>query len=440
MLGTTGLRFGRGRGRGENRFYNLVHPNRSAQTLHTDSPLTHRENSVPENRTGPLEPEKPEAVPSCEPCSNRLSNLERFLQAITPSVPAQYLSKIPIGYVWVKVFGAKGQDKTCVYVDGVSLENERQMLRAMCFLFSTTRGLRSGDVESQPYFVLDDLWESFKEWSAYGAGVPLVMNDNDSVVQYYVPYLSGIQIYSATVKPSTQSRQLGEDSDSDFRDSSSDGSSDCEPERGFKCSREHGNLLQLSDEVRRWMSRLSLGGDHPTVPQDGFSSDDGESFKSQGYLLFEYLEKDPPFSREPLADKILDLAFGFPQLAKLRSCDVLPSSWLSVAWYPIYRIPTGPTLKDLDACFLTYHSLYTPLGGSQGVQTPPVLYPTEVDGVPKMPLPVLGLASYKFRGSMWTPNVGDERQLASSLVQAADSWLRLLGVNHPDFVFFTRRR
>ncbi|ONM38941.1 hypothetical protein ZEAMMB73_Zm00001d043756 [Zea mays] len=28
--------------------------------------------------------------------------------------------------------------------------------------------------------------------------------------------------------------------------------------------------------------------------------------------------------------------------------------------YPIYRIPTGPTLKDLDACFLTFHCLATP--------------------------------------------------------------------------------
>ena len=37
--------------------------------------------------------------------------------------------------------------------------------------------------------------------------------------------------------------------------------------------------------------------------------------------------------------------------------------------YPIYRIPTGPTLKDLDACFLTYHSLYTPVGGKKEFQS-----------------------------------------------------------------------
>jgi len=55
------------------------------------------------------------------------------------------------------------------------------------------------------------------------------------------------------------------------------------------------------------------------------------------------------------------LASQFPELKTLRSCDLSPSSWISVAWYPIYRIPMGPTLQNLDACFLTYHSLSTPL-------------------------------------------------------------------------------
>lgn len=68
------------------------------------------------------------------------------------------------------------------------------------------RGWRTCDIEFEPYFVLGDLWESFKEWSAYGVGVPLILNDCDSVVQYYVPYLSGIQIYSDSRKMSSKSR------------------------------------------------------------------------------------------------------------------------------------------------------------------------------------------------------------------------------------------
>lgn len=61
-------------------------------------------------------------------------------------------------------------------------------------------------MEHQPYFVLGDLWESFKEWSAYGAGVPLILNDSDSVVQYYVPFLSAIQIYGDPSKCSVKLR------------------------------------------------------------------------------------------------------------------------------------------------------------------------------------------------------------------------------------------
>jgi hypothetical protein len=50
--------------------------------------------------------------------------------------------------------------------------------------------------EVTPYFNLGDLWDSFDEWSAYGAGVHLTLNGDESVVQYYVPYLSAIQLYT----------------------------------------------------------------------------------------------------------------------------------------------------------------------------------------------------------------------------------------------------
>lgn len=65
--------------------------------------------------------------------------------------------------------------------------------------------------------------------------------------------------------------------------------------------------------------------------------------------------------------------------------------------------------------------------------------PSETDGVPKMSLPVFGLASYKFKGPLWTANGGYERQLANDLSQAADDWLRERQVSHPDFLFFSRR-
>lgn len=71
-------------------------------------------------------------------------------------------------------------------------------------------------------------------------------------------------------------------------------------------------------------------------------------------------------------------------------------------------------------------------------QAPVMTYPDEEDGVPMMSLPVIGLASYKFKGSLWTSDGGGDRQLANSLLQAAGKWLGLLQVNHPDFLFFCR--
>lgn len=98
--------------------------------------------------------------------------------------------------------------------------------------------------------------------------------------------------------------RLGEDSDGDFRDSSSDGSSDYEHDRGrMSYLREQRSYNHPTGEVPSRMEHLSLHDQHIAL-QEGFSSDEGESGNSQGCLLFEYLERDPPFGREPLADKV----------------------------------------------------------------------------------------------------------------------------------------
>lgn len=78
------------------------------------------------------------------------------------------------------------------------------------------------------------------------------------------------------------------------------------------------------------------------------------------------------------------------------------------------------------------------LAGGRSVQAPVMTYSNEVDGVSEMSLPVFGLASYKFKGSLWTSNGECDHLLSNSLFQAADKWLRLLQVNHPDFLFFCR--
>ncbi|KAL6577642.1 hypothetical protein OROMI_009970 [Orobanche minor] len=91
-------------------------------------------------------------------------------------------------------------------------------------------------------------------------------------------------------------RRLDEESDSEYlRDSSSDGSNDSEQERvGLNYSREQPKYPQHSHKSSR---------EQLMAFQEGFSSDEGEDGSSHGTLLFEYLEQDPPYCREPLANK-----------------------------------------------------------------------------------------------------------------------------------------
>ncbi|KAL0919098.1 hypothetical protein M5K25_011171 [Dendrobium thyrsiflorum] len=311
-----------------------------------------------------------------------VANLDRFLESTTPMVPPQHL-----------------------HVKG--------------------RGRRTFDgVESRPYFSLGDLWESFKEWSAYGAGVPLVLNSGDCVVQYYVPYLSAIQLYTDASRTTLRSRQPGEESDARmYQGTSSDVSSESEAERAVRKRRDSSTTTNHKD-------------------QNGLVGEENGVCQQTMLPVFEYLEHNPPYGREPLADKISLLANKFPQLKTYRSYDLLPTSWFSVAWYPIYRIPTGPTLRDLDACFLSFHTLSTPLknsfnGHSELNDSCRVREDNDFTQMSaKLSLPVLGLASYKLKGSIWTNRSLYEQQRASSLLQDAENWLQLRKVDHPDFRFF----
>uniref|UniRef100_A0A0E0LIY0 Uncharacterized protein n=1 Tax=Oryza punctata TaxID=4537 RepID=A0A0E0LIY0_ORYPU len=285
-------------------------------------------------------------------------NLERFLSSTTPSVPVQYLPK------------------------------------------TSMRGWSGDAMNSSPYFCLGDLWEAFNEWSFYGAGVPLVLNGKDSVIQYYVPYLSAIQLYADPSKHSTRIRHPWEESDEESMDTSSESSSGTD-----------------ADQVRG-------------LENGGFQREDSESHLPSTRPLFEYLEKDPPYGREPLTDKARAPSFDKRKFER-NICHM----------YPIYRIPTGPTLKDLDACFLTFHHLSTVTRSRDADPSTPACPPSGginscMNAAGKLTLPVFGLAPYKLRSSVWSSNGPHEQQLAASLMQAADDWLQDRQVHHPDFRFF----
>ncbi|GLT56223.1 hypothetical protein SLA2020_292830 [Shorea laevis] len=328
------------------------------------------------------------ACSASPPRSANLTNLDRLMESVTPLVPAQYFSE------------------------------------------ARMRGRRACEGDIQPFFRLGDLWESYSEWSVYGVGVPLLLNGSESVKQYYVPSLSGMQLYVDPHRP----RRPGEVTDAESsRETSSGGSSDCEAERwsrsGVDGSQGQHNIINSFSQK---MNRLTLS-DKPHLSS---SCDEAEVSKSPGMLIYEYLEQEQPHHRKPLYDKVSSLVTQFPEISKYRSSDLLPSSWISVAWYPIYRIPMGPTLQNLDASFLTFHSLSTCSRSKNQLQHLPPGGRRVNDMSLKFSLPVFGLASYKLRGSILTANEIHERQQADSLMQAADDWLQHLQVNLPDFQFF----
>ncbi|KAI3425483.1 uncharacterized protein J3R85_010211 [Psidium guajava] len=332
---------------------------------------------------------RPNSVCSSSPPSTaNLTNLDRLMDSVTPSVRAQYTPEL--------------------------------------------RSRRWREADPLPYYLLEDLWESFKEWSVFGVGVPLLLTGNEPVKQYYVPSLSGIQLYIDPLRL----RRTGEDSDAETsRETSSAGSSDCEVERRGKgivdASLNQHNLINSNLQK---MNRLTVGEN----PLGSSPSEELEVGNSSGTLIFEYLEQEQPHHRKPFYDKVSILASQFPDLKRYRSCDLSPSSWICVAWYPIYRIPVGPTLQNFDASFLSFHHLST---RSRSTFEPQLHVPSGrrargISASSKFNLPVFGLASYKLGGSILTPNGPHESQQANSLLQAADDWLRQLQVFLPDYQFF----
>ncbi|KAI3824704.1 hypothetical protein L1987_06173 [Smallanthus sonchifolius] len=309
------------------------------------------------------------------------SNLQRFLNSTTPVVNSQFLPK-----------------------------SEIRNLNRLWHPWERQR------VE---FFTLGDLWNCFDEWSAYGTGVPIDVDRNfgngedGTIVQYYVPYLSAIQIYTSN----SSLNYLREETDSETRDSFSD---------TFTEESE-------SEKVSRW---------------DGCSSDEGVFDQETqchlndrlGQLYFQYFDRSTPYARVPLVDKVCALSKQYPGLMSLRSVDLSPATWMSVAWYPIYHIPMGRTIKDLSTCFLTYHTLSSSFEDMDIEEETGVAKREKKEGE-GIRLPPFGLATYKMQGDIWmsSKNTKDREKLVS-LASVADSWLRQLGVQHHDFNHFVGNR
>ncbi|XP_031490792.1 uncharacterized protein LOC116257908 [Nymphaea colorata] len=308
------------------------------------------------------------------------SNLERFLDCTTPAVPA-----IPL---------EKGWEESMAWEP----------------------------LEEMPtqFFRLCDLWKCFDEWSAYGAAVPVLVNGGkERVVQYFVPYLSALQIYTTAPHKALLPDPLsGDFSDSETSRAEEMSDSDCSHSISFSSS-------SGSEKAESWDcgSNGSAGEQESTWcrPRDRL-----------GHLYLDYFEHAPPHARVPLMEKINQLSREYPELNSLRSIDLSAASWMSVAWYPIYHIPASRTARDLSASFLTYHTLSFSF---QDMEDGTVLSSDAKSSSP-IRLPPFGIATYKLHGEVWLSGGPWDQHRLYSLWTSALSWLAQLQLTHPDFRFF----
>ncbi|XP_015088114.1 uncharacterized protein LOC107031303 [Solanum pennellii] len=253
------------------------------------------------------------------------------------------------------------------------------------------------------YFILRDLWDCYEEWSAYGVGAPIYLkDDNESVIQYYAPYLSAIQIYTVKSASSLIRNSSSGDHEVDFETES------------------WSDASENSEKLSRTISNNSISAD------SCFELD--ASKDRLGYLYFQYSETCSPFWRIPFSDKILEFTQHYPGLATLKSTELSAASWMAVAWYPIYHVPMKGITKNVSASFLTYHTLSSTF---QDVAE------ENPDGESEIRLSPFGLAAYKMQNDVWlnTHTQKDYEKLCD-LQNAADSWLKQLSYSHHDFNFF----
>lgn len=88
-------------------------------------------------------------------------------------------------------------------------------------------------------------------------------------------------------------------------ETSSGGSSDYGAERGFNNAVNGAWIQNTTDpNIRGWKGVSSI-----SKPSMESSSDESETCSLPGRLMFEYLARDPPYSREPLADKASTVSY-----------------------------------------------------------------------------------------------------------------------------------
>lgn len=258
--------------------------------------------------------------------------------------------------------------------------------------------------------------QCYEEWSAYGAEIPMTLCSDGGwhhVIQCYVPYLSGIQLFCAdharrisSVEASAETpdrsnkfdvtENIRQHGNEDFSPPSSSDSQSSGPSTSSSrtVSTVSTDSDSENDDCCRQQDNESVGASSRLDIENSIQSRNVHTRGSvlrgslgdppNGSLLFQFFETDPPHNRVPFTDRISELSETmFPGLSNLSTRDLHPASWYAVAWYPLYRLPcvsSDPaTARDLQASFLTFHSLSA--GPATGAPTPPQLSPAAMGGI-----------------------------------------------------------
>ncbi|XP_056164086.1 uncharacterized protein LOC115669995 [Syzygium oleosum] len=311
---------------------------------------------------------------------------------------------------------------------------------------ASNEGSQEQEKDMVDSFHLRDLWKAYEEWSAYGAGVPIVLPNGESVVQYYFPSLSAMQIFTY--------KKLAE------------------PCLDLKSSKRSGEGSSSTESERETVSSdgsKSSSGTPSNDSNNAFARREGSERVEEyhGELYCQYNEIVNPYSRLPLTEKIKELARKYPGLTTFRSTDLTPHSWLAIAWkdqlnadqrslidvdafrYPILQIPVMRNRKELSASFLTYHRLsWSPQGlvsvipeDNQRIESiiPPrreskVL--TNGECKYEIGIPPFAMSTYKMNGAFWINPKTVDHEMMVSYQRAAWFWLREHKFSHHDYNFF----
>jgi len=385
------------------------------------------------------------------------SNLERFIVEATPVVVAQCASADEVGNGMISPDGSSSsmtseaaealdqgsypplqrsnsetqgvKEDAAVHameMDGSGSEYSSKQSSSRTHISRSPSMKQGGDAS----IMLGDLWEAYREWSAFGLAVPLTLMDGSECEQCFIPYLSSLHIYEG--RHCTRRMSITPSDNSEMDDE----------EMSDSCS-----MTSCSNSAN--------GSDDATPPQD---------WSSKGEVLvprFQYAETAQPGARIPLYEKLRQLQLESPvDIFNLRTDDIHSMSWMAIAWYPICMIPAN-SLKA-STSFLTFHSLHV---GDKSANLPvffrkdlapegPPLSPRAAQGLHNnvsawkeehcgcgdvVAMRCFGCTSYKMASAVWLGKYGEGRDLSIQLHSATSFWLKRVKAKQHDHAFFTRK-